>query len=61
MPAVIPNPIDPCGMADLDLAQAPRGLADTVSAWIKRGLYRLYSVGMRPTEQRVRSAPALSV
>jgi len=32
----MPNPVDPFGMADLGFAQLPRGLADTVPAWIKR-------------------------
>ena len=40
MHGVIRHPVDPFGMADVDFAQAPRGLADTLAALIKRKAYQ---------------------
>jgi hypothetical protein len=47
----MPNPFDPFGMADLGFAQASRGLADTVLAFIKR-IRDLSLVGPRQRRHR---------
>ena len=47
-PWLIPNPVDPFGMADLGFAQTPRGLAETQPAPIKR----------RPSQSKLRPLAA---
>ncbi|KAB7783955.1 hypothetical protein F8B43_3878 [Methylorubrum populi] len=52
---VIRHPIDPFGMADIGLAQSPRGLTDTVPASIKRKPYNRLGPPIRNTPRQASS------